>query len=171
VIITTDASPWGFGATLHLQGVLVAALTDELQEDDLARFNLQKGDCRGQSLWEAMAELIAARTWKDWWLGQPWSLCLRGDSTAALGALGKLSSPSQQMNAVCREMALDLAEGAYRVTVLEHVEGKLNLLPDCLSRLCEPGSAKQRPVELVGVKFTEVERRSQAWWRTRLEPG
>jgi hypothetical protein len=97
--------------------------------------------------------------------------CLRGDSTAALGELGKLSSPSQQMNAVCREMALDLAEGAYRVTVLEHVEGKLNLLPDCLSRFCEPGSAKQRPVELVGVKFTEVERRSQAWWRTRLEPG
>jgi hypothetical protein len=68
-------------------------------------------------------------------------------------------------------MALDLAEGAYRVTVLEHVEGKLNLLPDYLSRLGEPGSAKQRPVELVGLKFTEVEKRSQAWWRTWLEPA
>ena len=138
----------------------MAALTDEWQDDDLARFKLEKGDCGGQCLWVAMAVLIAARTWKDWWLGQPWQLCLRGDSAAALGALGKLSSPSQQMNAVCREMALDLAEGAYRVTVLEHGEGKLNLLPDYLSRLCEPGSAKQRPVVLVGLKLTEVERRS-----------
>jgi hypothetical protein len=75
------------------------------------------------------------------------------------------------MNAVCREMALGLAEGAYRVTVLEHVEGRLNFLPDYLSRLCEPGSAKQRPVELVGLKFTGVERRSQALWRTWLEPS
>jgi hypothetical protein len=38
----------------------VAVLADELQEDDLARCNLQKGDCRGQRLWEAMAVLIAA---------------------------------------------------------------------------------------------------------------
>jgi hypothetical protein len=88
VIITTDASLWGFGATPHWEGVLVAALTEELQEDDLARFNLQKGDGRGQSLWEAMAELIAARTWKDWWLGQPWSLVSVGTAQRHWGSWG-----------------------------------------------------------------------------------
>ena len=48
--ITTDASPWGLGAVLTVHGRIWAVLSDELQEDDLKRFQLVKGDCRGQTL-------------------------------------------------------------------------------------------------------------------------
>ena len=56
----------------------------------------------------------------------------RGDSWAALGALGRLRSASPWINAVARELAIDIAEARYELAVHQHVVGKLNVLPSSL---------------------------------------
>ena len=74
------------------------------------------------------------------------------------------------MNAIARELAIDLAEATFELGVHEHIAGKTNLLPDFLSRLAEPGSAKTPPVSLKNVLITKVERRDASWWRTWCGP-
>ena len=46
-VVCVDASPWGLGAVLHVDGVIVEVLSDALQEQDLKRFGLQ--------LWNALS--------------------------------------------------------------------------------------------------------------------
>ena len=48
-------------------------------------------------------------------------------------------------------MALDQAEGLYAFDVIEHIEGKKNVLADALSRLHEPGGVAEVPTELTDV--------------------
>ena len=133
--ITTDASPWGLGAVLHVDGIIVEALSCPLQELDLKRFHLNRGCASGQAVWEALAELVATRVWMHHWAGRPWNLAVRGDSKAALGAMGKLKSVrSQSLNAIARELSFDLATGTHRISVREHLPGKENDLADFLSR-------------------------------------
>ena len=170
VTITTDASPWGLGATLHVQGQLWAVICDGLHEADLKRFELERGDCRGQSLWEALAELVAIRTWAPLWRLTRTQLRVRGDSQAALGALGKLRFPSPHINAIARELAIDLAESSFELAVHQHIPGKSNVLPDFLSRLEEPGASKRPPCDLSKVHCTKVEPRGPSWWRTWAGP-
>jgi hypothetical protein len=66
---------------------------------------------------------------------------------------------------------LYLAEGAYRVTVLEHFEGELNLLPDYLSRFASRAQQSRDQLNSLGWSSMKWRKRAQAWWRTRLEPG
>ena len=96
-------------------------------------------------------------------------LKVRGDSRAALGAIGKMRSPSPSINAVVRELALDLSNSTYQIAVLEHVAGVDNKVPDFLSRLHEPGAAKTNPPELRDVVQSEVAKRNDAWWKTWVE--
>ena len=150
--------------------MLWAVLSDPISDDDEVRFILKRGDCRGQALWEALAELVALRTWSPLWQGKRTLLRVRGDSRAALGALGRLRSASPRINAVARELAIDIAEARYELAVHEHVAGKLNVLPDFLSRLCEPGAARVPPADLEGVHWTRVDERNASWWRTWSTP-
>ena len=112
-----------------------------------------------------MVILIAVRTWLPWWKNQRLAVALRSDSKAALGATQKLRSPSPSVNAVARELCLDLAEGKYDIDVLRHIPGKLDTWADALSRLEEPGSQARLPSELSGLQ-TVTDRRSADWWLT-----
>ena len=167
LLITTDASPWGLGATLHHRDHLVAVLSDPLTEDDCSRFKFKIGDAAGQATWEALAELVATRTWQDRWYGLPWNIAMRGDSKAALGALGKLRSVrSPAINAIAREMSLDLAGSPHKISVREHLPGKLNILADFLSRRHQPGAAVLPPWDLGDVEWSPVQQRDDGWWKT-----
>ena len=44
--ITTDASPWGIGATLEQDGEFVAYLYDDIQDDDIKRLKITVGSRR-----------------------------------------------------------------------------------------------------------------------------
>ena len=78
-------------------------------------------------MWEALAELVAARAWAHVWAGRPWNIAVRGDSQAALGALGKLRSVrSPGINAIARELAHDLSRCPHRIRMREHLPGKEN---------------------------------------------
>ena len=100
-------------------------------------------------------------------------LAVKSDSKAALGAAISLSSPSEAMNAIGREMAFDAATGDYQVTLFDHVPGVANKVPDCLSRVRRPpesGTAGPRPLSLVDAEQVKVPPRNDAWWRTRKMP-
>ena len=90
---------------------------------------------------------------------------------AALGAVASGSSPARAINIICREMALDLAEGRYQVELLAHLPARFNGLADCLSRLEAPGpDAKEFPEELKEVPRSALEERGPGWWRALEGP-
>ena len=164
VIITCDASPWGLGATLEVHGTIVAYLHDALNECDAEVLGLAIGSCTCQAAAEALAMAVALRTWlADWGLRRT-AVKVRSDSQAALGALGKLASPSPAVNAIAREISLDIACSRYGIDVWEHLPGVKNVLADSLSRVAEPGVIPSLPAELAGVSQSVVEKRNRAWW-------
>ena len=76
---------------------------------------------------------------------------------------------SLKLNGICRELALDLAEGNYAIQIHEHIRGLGNYLADRLSRLWQPGVPQTLPKELAEVRGTKLGARGKEWWRTRLE--
>ena len=57
--IYADASPWGFGAFVSIDGVAVECLHGVWDMADCDKFSLEIGDCRGQAVWETLVILIA----------------------------------------------------------------------------------------------------------------
>ena len=137
--ITTDASPWGLGAVLEVHGRPISYLSCAVTQQDAERLGIEVGSCRGQAPAEALAVLVALRTWYSTWAGCRLALQVRSDSTAALGALGKFGSPSPSVNKVAREISLDVAMSSYGVDIWTHVPAASNEEADILSRWHEPG--------------------------------
>ena len=178
--ITADASPWGVGAVLERHGVPVAYLADAISADDARKLSIEIGSCRGQAPAEALAILVALRTWVAHWRGKRLALQVRSDSTAALGALGKFGSPSPAVNKVARELSIDVALSAYGVDVWSHLPAESNVEADALSRWFEPGVTPAVPPRLVHVERSFPAPRGDAWWcassaawqrRIRVEAG
>ena len=149
--LTCDASPWGLGATLARGGRLVACLHDSISLEDADRLGIVVGSCKSQAIVEALAVVVALRTWLPTWGVHRTRIVVRSDSSAALGALGKLASPCRAINRIAREVGLDIALSTYGVDAWEHVRGAENTLADYLSRLCEPGCRASTPDGLRGV--------------------
>ena len=71
---------------------------------------------------------------------------------------------------LAREMALDLAEGAYKPDIAAvHIGGVTNKLADLLSREAGPGGTGDRPLVLQQSSETVILPRSRSWYRT-LKP-
>ena len=145
VTITCDASPWGYGAVLNLDGRPVEYIATPISEDDIQRLHVVVGDPKYQAFLETMSILIAMRTWLTKWAGQQLFVHVRSDAAAALGAIHKLKSKCPSINALVREIALDVAEGLYEVNLAEHLPGHENIWADSLSRLREPDTPKALP--------------------------
>ena len=82
-----DASPWGGGAFLSLQGAPVAWLSTAWSPSDEAHLGLRIGDHRDQALVELLIVVVAAKAWTTTWGQTPTVLTTRSDRIAALGAL------------------------------------------------------------------------------------
>ena len=87
---------------------------------------------------------------------------------ALLSAL-KLKAKDPRLNAVAREIALDLAEGIYEFKVLRHVPGVANIIPDALSRLASP-EPKPLPRLLHSAQRVAAPKRDSTFWRTWSSP-
>ena len=169
--IDVDASPWGFGGALYEDGRLTRYFGEAISDSDRARFDIIIGDPKDQALLETMALLIAIRLWLPQVRGQLWTVKVRSDSTAALGAAVRLRSRDPRMNAVIRELALDLAECRYELEFVEHIAGVSNVVADFLSRLLQPGSCTSWPAELSGAVRDHPGERDAQWWETAQHPG
>ena len=168
--IDVDASPWGYGGVLYLDGRPVEYFAEGISDEDVCRFKIVIGSPRDQALLETLALLIAVRLWKGHIINHEWSTTVRSDSSAALGATCKLRSKDPRMNEVVRELALDLAEGRYELDFLKHVPGVENVLPDRLSRISQPGAIDTIPTELMTVGRAVAQRRDSSWWETADDP-
>ena len=153
-ILTWDGEPFEY-------------LADAWTEADCKKLAVVIGSCQGQAVWEALALLIAMRTWAYYWSARWCIVRVKSDSKAALGAMEKERSKASSMNLIARELSLDRAL-AEREPLYEfgHVRGKSNEWGDALSRLAQPGSGAVVPPPLDKVTRRNVQSRGAGWWRT-----
>ena len=166
--LVVDASPWGLGGVLVVDGAIVSYFSSELSEEDFRRFNYERGSHEGQQAWESLGALVALRLYKDRWLHHRVRLTIRGDSVAMLTLVIKMRPPtsSPALGLISREIALDVAEGVYSPDVVCHTPGMANIYPDMLSREFEPGAPFVLPAALSRVPRIEVPVRSESFYRT-----
>ena len=162
--VTCDASPWGLGAVLHCDGRAVSWLAIQLFPEDGGRLGVTFGASEGISVLEALAILIACRTW-----GTPnRSLEVRSDSAVALAAAHRLKSKSSRVLRIVLEASLDLAHERYAVASTAHIPGVTNMEADAQSRLTAPHPV-QFPASLSLVSQAKAaDFRDPDFWRVDL---
>ena len=165
-----DASPWGLGGVIFVDGYPARFFAQDIQPEDLAKFEIVIGNCSCQAIVENLAILIGIRMWLPLWKSQRATITIKTDSMAAIGAWSKERSSTPSINAIVREMALDQAEGLYEFTVIEHISGLDNDIADALSRLSEPEAGKSLPPCLHWAVRDTPPRRNESYWRVSAGP-
>ena len=61
--VITDASAWGIGGVLSIDGTKVRYFTSPIPDEALRRFKAQTGLSKYNALWEGLALLVAFRLW------------------------------------------------------------------------------------------------------------
>jgi hypothetical protein len=166
-VIRTDASPYGMGAVLFLQGVPISWIAIDWSADDFALLKAKRGDPAWQAEWELLAILLALDTWMPLVMGNAAALT-QSDATAALFATRRGAGRTPAMNALCAEIALRL-EAFMLPLEVEHFHSVINFECDALSRLSQGAKVPER---IAGLPRLEPQPRSAqffwAWPRTLL---
>ena len=115
-------------------------------------------------MWEALAILVALRTWWKHWRGRRVALTIKSDIVSALVMAGKLKLTSSTLTA--RELSLFLSEAAFMPRHIEHVPGALNTWPESLSRLWDPNEHHAVPSSLQAVPRARTARRGASFYST-----
>ena len=158
----------GYRCVLVRHGEVQQHFFDSISDEDCIRFRATRGVSDFNTLWEAIAMLVAIRLWMPELPGL--DLRVKSDNLAALSAALKFKAHDPRLNAIAREMALDVCEGQYELNVLEHIPGISNKLPDALSRLFAP-EPQPWPVELNLSRCRSAPARGDDFWRTWGEPS
>ena len=174
VVITWDASPWGFGGTLQIDGRIHEYFMDEPAEFETNLLSLVPGSSASQQTMECLGGLIALRHWADRWRNKSSKLAIRSDNIGALVLLGKFETRSTVNNLIAWEAALDVGMSSFRPQASVHVPGFTNKTCDMLSRANQPGHKFVLPCCLKNVPRANLCVRDATWWKslhpTRL-PG
>ena len=136
-IIITDASTYGMGAVLLVDGIPKEFFTTPIPFEFIKTTGAVPGEPKFMALWEALCLLLAARTWLTRYpLGSV--IRVKSDNLGALYLLAKGKAKSPELAIAAREIALDQAKGRYEFTILQHINTKLNKIADPLSRQHDP---------------------------------
>ena len=79
VEIGTDASPYGMGGWLTIDGTLTNYFATDISDEDELIYGCPRGTSKGQQLWEVLAILVAVDIWVLQWQQQRIVLKIRGD--------------------------------------------------------------------------------------------
>ena len=144
VEIGTDASPWGLGGWLAIDGNTVEYFTSPISRLDVEKYGFAVGDNAGQQVWEALAILAAVDRWSQHWKQQRIILKVRSDNVTALVLLIKMRPKSAEDGAskvaiVARELALRLVDLSFPPDA-EHTPGMSHVFADLLSRVTGPAA-------------------------------
>ena len=140
-----DASPWGAGGFLTVDGRLRSWFTTAFSHVDENAVGLSFGTSSSQQVAEALAILFGLRSWLSARESSAPVLEVRSDSVTALSMVARMRSSSPHVGVVAREIALTLAASVVRPRIIEHTPGIANKLADALSRRHQPGVKWQLP--------------------------
>ena len=160
-----DASPWGFGAVLIVDGRPLEWFAIWIADLDVEVLSTPRGSCDGQQVWEALVLLIAVRLWLRLWANSRAHLQLVSDNVAALSLAGQLKGDGAR-RIIAKELALTYAQAAFEPDLLTHLPGVYNVTPDTLSRRYQPGKTWSVPDLLTKVPEAKVPDRTLSWWRS-----
>ena len=145
-----DASPYGLGGVLIMNGQFIAWFSSPLSRFDECIHDRRIGNSRGQQLWEGLAILVALNLWKSHWQRRRAALAIKSDNIAALTLAGRLKAKGER-TLVGKEIALLYAESSFEPKLVEHVPGVMNGFPDILSRMEDPNRNHSFPQHLRSV--------------------
>eukprot|EP00971_Amphidinium_carterae_P338836 6476358-Amphidinium_carterae.1 len=165
VRVELDASPWSLGGLLIQDDKPIRMFTSKLTHHDEAHYGHRIGDASGQQTWECLAVLVAIRHWRAEISNPSRRWALVSDSVAALMMMQSLSSRGEGPSAIAREIALDLGLMSWQPVLVQHKPGQLNLIPDALSRLYQPGKAEECRAALPSLMLELTEIRTPAFYR------
>ena len=168
--MTIDASPWGPGAVLELEGAVREYFGEGLAKDDVSVFGFDVGNPKGQEVWESLAALVALRLWRQHWAQERCCLLARGDSVTMLTLVARLKGTAPGISLIGRELALEFVASAYRPILAEHIPGVANSWADALSRRARDVSRWTRPAGLDQATEVPVPSRPRAWCITLSPP-
>jgi len=167
--IGTDASPWGMGGWLSIDGTIKHFFACRLTEDDARIFDEKlDGSCVGQQLWECLAILVAVDIWSKEWSESRVVLKIRGDNVGALFLVVKMRPANAKQAIIARELALRFVELSFPPDAI-HTPGIAHVAADELSRVYAPkGSGivnNSIHPSLRHATQTVVPPRNEAWYR------
>ena len=135
--VSVDASPWGTGGILTEGGRPLRWFADPISSHDVRRFQAAIGDPAFNTLWEALAILVALRLWRTRQHVAS-TIEIRSDNLPSLLSIIKGTSRDPGLRLILCELSLDQAQLHHPVNLLTHIPGVSNVLPDSLSRLYSP---------------------------------
>ena len=136
-MIGTDASSWGLGAWISIDGRVIEYFVSARTELDSSRFGYPIGSLDGQQIWECLAILVAVDLWHAMWSQRRIVLKITGDNVTALTLLVKLRPNGPKMAIIARELALKLATMSFPPDAI-HTPGIAHVAADRLSRVFDP---------------------------------
>ncbi len=81
--------------------------------------------------------------------------------------VAKMQPHSVQLGLLARELALDIADGAFAPEIVAHLPGIANATADSLSRLLDPLKKAVVPQYLSGIAPTSCPPRCASWYKSR----
>ena len=172
VEIGTDASPYGMGGWLTIDGILTNYFATDISDEDELIYGCPRGTSKGQQLWEALAILVAVDIWASHWQQHRTVLKIRGDNVGTLTLLIKMRPDNAKMAIVAWELALRMIELSFPPDAV-HTPGIAHVLADKLSRIHAPGgsgSCKDLHPAFAQAAETVAPIRKSSWYRP-LEYG
>ena len=143
-----DASPWGGGGILRLDGKPAEYFFIHWSAYTAAHLGVVPGSSDWQSFWELLALLVCLILWGPRFAGR--SVAVLGDNTAALTDALNLKGHGSMIS-LAKEISWRQARGDWRFRV-GHLPAEHNLLADALSRLVAPDSVAYPHHALSGAK-------------------
>ena len=168
--ILLDASPWGLGAALIIDGQAREFIASELSTHDEEILKIEIGSCKCQQTVEALVILVAFKAWIGHFGNQRCTLRIKSDSISALHMVTNMTSKGHGSRIVARELALLFATLCHRPDVVEHIPGIANTIADKLSRKFEPGHTFVLPSLLAAATEVNVSSRDARLYLTMADP-
>lgn len=129
-----------------------------VSEEDEKELGLLRGTHTSQTPFEFLGFYVGFSYFLRFFRKKQRVPAVKADSSSALGAGMKLSSPRPAMNFVGAELALLFEREDFAELRSSHLPGKLNESADFLSRLMTK-SPPPKPTSLSGVKIVTLEKR------------
>jgi len=159
--IQCDASLWGGGSVLFVQGRAREYICTAWSEASARRLGVEIGSAEGQTAWEYLILFLSLLCWADSF--RDTGVACMGDNLASLSGILAMKGKSN-LTKITRELAWRKCRQRWHYSA-GHLPSERNTLADALSRVSAPSGAdaKAFPEELLRVPERKLPQES-SWW-------